>query len=263
MDGVSYKPLIHDMTWSYSRLTTFDICKYKWYLQYIKYPRVKRERLFFSAYGSFMHELIADFLRGKKSKYDCIADFLAKYDVVLPRDAPWKVYEAYYKQGMEYLKNLQEPQNVILEIESKYKFDIDGMKFIGIIDRVELDEDGNLVIVDNKSKALKKRTKKSVKSNQILDDYLKQLYIYSIPVKNRYGKLPIKLAFDCFRTQTYIEEPFNMDAFESAKEWAKKKAQEIEEETEFSPTVEPFVCQNICDMHDYCPYFNVGRNEAF
>lgn len=68
MGEISYKPLIDDMIWSYSRANSFDSCKYAWYLKYI-YGMKENER-FFSSYGSFMHKLIELYYRGKITKQE-------------------------------------------------------------------------------------------------------------------------------------------------------------------------------------------------
>ena len=35
MGDICYAPLIDDMTWSYSRVKSFEDCPYKWFLKYI------------------------------------------------------------------------------------------------------------------------------------------------------------------------------------------------------------------------------------
>ena len=53
----------------------------------------------------------------------------------------------------------------------------------GVIDLVGRSDTGGLVIVDHKSRALKPRSKrkKPTKTNQELDEYLRQLYLYAVP----------------------------------------------------------------------------------
>ena len=56
MGEVSYRPLIEDMVWSYSRIECFDDCPYRWYLKYIS--GMKESPMFYTSYGSFMHRLL-------------------------------------------------------------------------------------------------------------------------------------------------------------------------------------------------------------
>lgn len=93
MGEVNYKPIIQDMTWSYSRIKSFNDCPYRWFLKYIHphqlirsvfggerpskadidaayvrseiekadvgllyaYLGIKRKEMFFASYGTFMH----------------------------------------------------------------------------------------------------------------------------------------------------------------------------------------------------------------
>lgn len=98
---------------------------------------------------------------------------------------------------------------------------MNGVPFIGYIDFLgELD--GSLYVVDNKSRVLKPRSKreKPTKTDEELDAYLKQLYLYSAAVEEEYGVRPCKLCFNCFRTDTFIEEPFLDKDYEGAKPMA-------------------------------------------
>lgn len=263
MGDVSFRPLIDDMVWSYSRLSTFDMCKYKWFLKYIEYPKAKSATLFFSAYGTFMHELIADYYSKKKTRYEILVEFLAHYEERVPLDSPPKVYESYYNKGLNYIKTIPEIENTVLAVEKKYRFNVGDLRFVGVIDRVEQDKDGNILIIDNKSKNLSPRSKRAVKSNEVLDEYLRQLYIYSIPIKELYGKYPDRLCFNCFRINKQIEEPFDEKVFNDTVEWVSNKKEEIAEETDFTPNCDDFRCKYICDMHDYCEYYRAnggGKN---
>lgn len=53
-----YRPLIEDMTWSYSRLSSFELCPYKWFMRYI--GGECESPMFYSSYGKFIHELLAE-----------------------------------------------------------------------------------------------------------------------------------------------------------------------------------------------------------
>ena len=62
MGDMIYRPLIEGMRWSYSRLHSFEQCRYGWFLKYIH--GTKKEEKFYASYGSFVHKLIELYYRG-------------------------------------------------------------------------------------------------------------------------------------------------------------------------------------------------------
>lgn len=71
-------------------------------------------------------------------------------------------------------------------------------------------EAGELVLVDNKSRDLKPRSnrKRPTAKDTELDDMLRQLYLYSIPVFESFGRYPDWLCFNYFRSGVFIKERF-------------------------------------------------------
>lgn len=262
MGEISYEPLIRDMTWSYSRIKAFDDCPYRWYLKYIRYPRVKGKDMFFANYGKFVHELLASFYSGEKTAGQVEAEYLRNFREQVNAYAPNKtIFKNYFLDGLNYLRGLTAPPNKILSVENKVEFQIGDIPFIGYIDLLEEDKNGEIIVVDNKSRTLKPRSQRSkpTKSDLELDQYLKQLYLYSIFVNDHYGKPPSMLCFNCFRSQLRIEEPFLEDGCDKAKLWVKDKVDEIATETEFRPNIEYFKCRYLCEMQDYCNYFELTK----
>lgn len=261
MGEVSYEPLVRDMVWSYSRIKAFDDCPYRWYLKYIR--KLKGRPMFFSDYGSFVHELIADFYSGNKTAEQIKAEYLAEFKQKVRGRAPNpKVFKNYFTDGLNYLKGLKRPEFKVLSVENKVEFSVDDYSFVGFIDREEEDGDG-LRITDNKSRNLKIRSKraKPTKADEELDHYLIQLYLYSIPFKERYGEFPKNLCFNCFREQLLIKEPFQQEGFDNAVKWATDRIEEIAKETEFRPNVEYFKCTHLCEMHDQCEYYALTKRK--
>ena len=87
---------------------------------------------------------------------------------------------------------------------------------------------------------------------------LRQLYIYSAAIKQEYGVFPEALCFNCFRTGTFIEEPFNEEAYHSAIDWAKNMVEDIKNTDEFYPNREFFSCYYICGVSGDCCYDQQG-----
>lgn len=263
MGELNYSSLIKDMTWSYSRLNSFEDCPYRWYLKYIKYPKAEKKELFFASYGSFMHELLAEYYAANKTAEDIRAEYLINFRKNVFSPAPsHQVFQSYFKDGLEYLSNLGDRPKEVLGVEQKMLFNIDGIQMTGFLDLL-IGEDNKLILEDHKSRNLKPRSNrtKPTKADQELDTYLRQLYIYSHYIKETYGKFPDELWFNTFRQKTVVKEPFHMDAYLQAKQWVKDTVETICNESEFLPAVEFFKCKYLCECQDLCEYYqiNFGR----
>lgn len=252
-----YSLITGDMTWSYSRINCFEQCPYQFFLKYINLS--KKLPLFFSNYGSFLHDILSRFYSGELSKDQLVTYYLANFRSSVKGKAPnQKIYLNYFQQGMEYLKNISVPAGKIVAVEKSFSFDVDGLPFTGVADL--LVKDGSIVIWDHKARALKERSKRGryTKSDEELDNYLRQLYLYSIAVKDVYGEYPSHLAFNCYRTGQIVMEPFLMDGLISSKVWAAGVVSRIHEEIKYPPSVDFFRCRYLCDVHNDCEFYESG-----
>ena len=111
--------------------------------------------------------------------------------------------------------------------------------------------DGELVILDHKSKS-------KFKNKKELNEYAKQLYLYAYAVKQEYGELPKKLYFNMFRTNELVEIDFDINDYQSAYNWLVSSVKEIENTFDFSPqeNADPFYCLNFCPVKNQCEYIN-------
>ena len=242
------------MTWSYSRIEAYHRCPYHFLLRYIKHvPEVKH---FFSDYGTFVHRLIEQFLTGKLSKTDVLQSYICDFhDEIVSKAPTFTIFHKYFDDGLQYFQNITMPAGKLVGVEKSVEFKIDKYPFVGVIDRLSRTSKG-LVLADNKSRALKPRSrrKKLLRSDEELDAYLRQLYLYSTAVEQEYHELPVSLVFNCFRTQTEIVEPFSKRAYEEAKRWAVDSIHQIENETEWRPCADYWQCTHICGACDECEY---------
>ena len=60
--------IIDAMTWSFSRLNSFDNCPYEWRLNYI--DNEKRKDNFFAQFGSLCHGILEDYAKNKLSLFE-------------------------------------------------------------------------------------------------------------------------------------------------------------------------------------------------
>ena len=258
MSDMIYRPLIEDMTWSYSRIKCFEDCPYRFYLKYIS--GCKEVPQFYASYGSFMHKLIEEFYRGKLTKEEMLTKFLFHFQTEVKGERPKESTVSKYIQcGVEYLRGFSPFPYTMIDVEKKVEFEIEGKKFIGFIDYLG-EKDGEYYIVDNKSRELKPRSKraKPTVKDQELDEMLKQLYLYAAAVKQEYGKFPKALCFNCFKNGVFIEEPFSEKVFSETIEWFLKTIDNIADENDFLPYLDYFSCKNICGVKDECCYYELG-----
>jgi hypothetical protein len=218
---------------------------------------VPQRKLFFSEYGKLMHELIAGVLSGRISWWAAELEYTRRFHSVLQCHAPsGGVRAGYFIDGLRYLQGGGatlaglEP----IAVEGYVEFEVGGHPFCGFVDLVARDAFCALSIVDHKSRALKERGGRRVKSNALLDDYLRQLYLYSIPVAEQFGP-PDVLSFNCFRTGTLISEPFSQAAFEETIAWALCTIEDILSETDWLPCGDPWKCRYLCDAAGDCEYY--------
>ena len=217
--------------------------------------------MFFSSYGTFMHKLIELYHKGEKTPRQIVDMYLQDFKTEVVGRAPnRKVFSSYFTGGLQYLKALQPFPYGMVGVEKKVDFVVNGIPFVGYIDFLG-EKDGDLYVVDNKSRILKPRSSraKPTKADEELDAYLRQLYIYSAAVEEEYGKTPKSLCFNCFRDKLFIIEPFKEQAYAESKEWLAKSIGKIREESDFKPSVEFFKCTHLCEMQDMCEYYELMR----
>lgn len=254
-----YKQLIKDMTWSYSRISCFYDCPYRFFLKYI-YGCSDEER-FFSSYGSFMHKLIEDFYNDKINRDEMKAQFLFGFSSEVKGERPnSSIAKRYIKNGLDYIENFKPFPYKKVAVEDKYSFRVGKYSFIGYLDYVGRNDTG-YYIIDNKSRDLKPRSRreKPTQNDKLLDSMLRQLYLYSSALKERYGEFPQGLCFNCFRTNTFIKEQFHKQAYEDTIKWAINSIEEIQNADSFPPNIDYFKCRYICGVNHECCYFEERR----
>jgi hypothetical protein len=255
----NYNLTIDNMKWSYSRLNSFYECAYCWKLQYIDENKSKDG--FFGEYGSFMHEILEKFAKNELSMFELSSKYEEGYNNAVKHRAPPNAYvdlgEKYYNIGKEYLDNFEGFGDYeILDVEKKVDFTINNIRITGFIDLLAKNKDAKLAIIDHKSADLKPRSsrKKVTKGDEKLDSYLRQLYMYSIPVFEEFGEYPVELNFNAFRSGVWIREPFDMKKLEETKKWIFDTIDLIKAETLWLPKSEEFWCKWICSMRHKCEF---------
>lgn len=206
-----------------------------------------------------MHKLLEGFYKGELTKEEMLTKFLLDFSNEVQGIRPQEsTVKKYITSGIEYLKGFEPLPYNVLGIEKKVEFEINGIPLVGFIDYLG-EKDGEIYIVDNKSRDLKPRSnrKQPTANDKEIDEMLRQLYIYSAAIKQEYGKFPKSLCFNCFRSGVFIEEPFKEEAYNEAIAWAEKTIEDIKDTDDFYPNIEFFNCLYICGFKDDCCYWEM------
>jgi len=152
----------------------------------------------------------------------------------------------YYKQVVEFLSNFKGYSDCnILGVEKSFEIPIDNWLFNGIIDLVFEDKANTLIVQDYKSKAGYKNKAEQAK-------YARQPYLYSLWVKEKYGKYPDILRFLMFRKGIEVDIPFNLDDLNEAVQWARDTVNEIRNCWSYDPSCDKFFGENLCGFRNIC-----------
>ena len=116
--------------------------------------------MFYSDYGSFMHDILARYYLGLLSEDDMKAEFVSGFRDRVGGERPdSKIVTNYISDGISYLDHFSPLPFRPLGVEQKINFSIHGIPFVGLIDYIGQDIDGR-VIVGHKSKSMKPRSKR-------------------------------------------------------------------------------------------------------
>ena len=255
------------MTWSYSRINSYDQCPKMFYMQYID----KAESLdsAFGQWGSLCHSILDDYAKGKYLEFELGDVYEERYPEYMTERFPPNKYvdlnASYYDKGKEYFDDFEGfPENwEIIGSEQKIRIEIDGIKVRGFIDLIVRDKnDGRIIVVDHKSKA-------KFKNDEELEHYGYQLYFYAIWVYENLGEWPKELLFNMFRIGDVKRINFSQHGLAKAKAWLKENVEKIYNDDDFLDKVErdnlkkdkkskeknsypDFFCQYLCSVRHHC-----------
>ena len=165
------------------------------------------------------------------------------------------IVKKYLDLGKKYFDEFTEFPYETVSVEEEVSFEIRGIPFVGFIDYIGKQDD-EYIIIDNKSRDLLPRSnrKKPTKKDKELDDMLRQLYVYSAAVKQKYGKFPKYLCFNCFKNGMLIKEQFDIQKYYEVEDWVEETVRRIEDTEEFDARPEVFRCKYLCGVSDCCDY---------
>lgn len=226
-----------------------------WYLTYIK--NVNKRENFFSQYGTFAHSIFENYNNGKLELFDIPEYIQYNYDNAITIPAPPNQYvdlgERYFNRLYNYFLNFNGYSDKTIGTEKEIEFTLNILgkdrKFTGYIDRLSIDKKGNITVTDYKSRG-------KFKTEDEINNYLHQPYLYSIAVNNEYGKYPKNIVFDLFKENTVVSRKFYKNKLKSSIKWSESIIKSIYDESEFSANYSSFFCNYICSCAESCPVFN-------
>lgn len=248
----AYKKALNDMVWSYSRVNSYVTCPNQFKDRYLdRLPRVGNA---FSDWGLWGHQLLEEYYNGELTFFDLTDKYCRHYKEQVVHEFPPNPYvdlgEVYYHDGKSYFDNFCDDYYgaTTLGVEQKVAIDIEGRPFTGVIDLLVDDKTG-IILCDHKSK-------KAFKSKGEKDAYLRQLYLYSLYVKEQYGEFPYRLDFNLIRSQRIIATPFEKQGLIAAKKWFLGNIDEIYQDKWFMPKPDTFFCDYLCGTREHCAMSN-------
>lgn len=238
--------LLDGFKWSYSRINSFVTCPHMFYKIYIE--KVQGNSNAFAQYGTFLHQTMELCDKGELAPYELVDYYKDNYSKNVTLDFPPNAWvdlsTSYYEQGIEYLSNFDGYTDDLIGAEERIDFVMEhnGKKinFVGIIDRLSRDDNG-IKISDYKSKKFKSKKEER--------EYFRQLYVYSICVKEKYGEYPYLLKFHLLRDWSKVSETlFDEKTMQASKEWVFDTVDEIYNAEEFKQNYNDFFCKYICSV---------------
>lgn len=256
--------VLDTMTWSFSRCNY--TCLYEFDLHYIECNDVTDS--FFGQFGTFCHLILQKYADGELDLFELAQYYEDHFDEEVWMDAPFTkggdLKESYFYKGLEFFENLTPflDEYEVLGVEKEIHFQIDGHDFVGYIDLLlRENETGRIIIWDWKSGSIKLlkngEVSKAKKEQEHFLEFKRQLYLYSIPILEEYGRVDA-LHWGLFKDGNNLEVPWNLEEFEASKSWAKNQIDNLYNREVWPPKDgagdKDYYCRNLCGQRENCEY---------
>ena len=242
------------MIYSYSRLSTYDLCPYCFKLTYI--DKLKRYQNAFAEYGLLIHEIFERYLRDEIKKKNLLEYYKKNYEYFVISEFPpfHNMQQTYYDAGIKFFKDIDFDIKdfEVLMIEDVIETNIEGISLVVKPDAVIKEKaTGKIILLDYKTSKLYNNSS----DNKKIDGYLKQMFLYS------YGIWLTKdIAIDeiwiwFIRNGIFKKFIVDEEGILNTIEWIKKIHDKIQNDKEWKPNLEKsnkFFCEYICAHRDTC-----------
>lgn len=255
------KERIDDMVWSFSRVSASGTCNFQWYLQYIENQRGEDNA--FAQFGSICHKTLEKYLKGELDMFTVSQYYQDNYPEIVTCGFPANKYadlgQKAYDAGLDFFNNINFDfdKYEVLEVEQEHNFKVGKFPFHGYIDALYKDRDTDEIIIrDHKTSSFKylKNGDVSSKDREHYESFKKQLYLYSIPILEQYGRVD-KLSWNMIRDNKILEIKWDKDEFDKTIAWAIDSIESLRKELLWLPdTSSSYMCNVLCQFRNICPY---------
>ena len=195
-----------DRLWSYSRVSTFITSPYEYALKYVDGIKAKEDRLdsIYMSLGTAAHQCLEDYYTKKINFDDMLSQFddswLTCYDLAQLKfdrsnaEKNQSIAEK-YKLNMQYFFKNHTVYPYEMLIEKPITVNVNGNIFIGYIDGLYKDNNGDINIIDFKSSSEYK--------GKALEEHSQQLKLYALGIHQLTG-LPLSKIHGCFNFLKYV-----------------------------------------------------------
>lgn len=257
----SYKKMLDEMIWSFSRLHMYEVCPYAFYLKYIL--KMLGISNFYAENGKAMHEVLCDIALGELSVEDAIGEYLDKFDLICETVSS-STMEKTCEKCCDYLCELApiNPEKYeVIGAEVKLEFEIEGYRFIGYADLILKDLSKVIVILSDHKSADHFFKKDGVtplaNQRENFEAYSKQMYLYCKGIETKYGFLPDVCVWNHFKDGGATSKiKFNKEDYIKAQDWAISTIKKIYKDRKFLANPQYFMCRHLCDFREDCDYKN-------
>lgn len=191
-----------DRLWSWSRMNTYMTSKFEYLLKYILKSQEDRCDSCYTTLGTICHDTIDKFYEGKIKYEDMIEDYNDGFTTAIvianlkfnrsDEEKNKSIGEKYNENLVHFFQNHTIYKHKIL-VEKPIVVNINGRIFVGYIDGLYKDDDGNYYILDFKSS--------SIYTGKTLEENSGQLILYGIGL-HQMG-IPIDKIKPCFNFLKY------------------------------------------------------------
>lgn len=234
-----------DRIWSYSRINLFHEQPWCYRMAYLDEARVRTDNIY-SYFGSLAHDLIQDAYDGKHTvgelpeKYDEVVTNWRLVDSVEYSFMNEKVEKGYIDNLKHYFGNVELlPYKLQNEKPVKTVFKKNGrdIVFIGYIDSIYKDAEGNICILDYKTSSKSGFTGKQLKAHS------KQLMLYAIGVHQATG-----VPYDKIKPRYDMMKYVNVEYLQKNGKWKKSLQERVTWVASQESKIRKLLSDNGCDI---------------
>jgi hypothetical protein len=229
---------------SVSQLSTFEQCPLSYKYGYI--DKLERGENFWSQAGTLGHSIFEEKDKGEIS--NCAEEWERRFplEVTERPSSPYasKIVNNLYNGVLNFFKEFDGWRTTPEAIEMYFEVDMGDYSLRGYIDRLAYLNETDIGIQDYKISNHYK--------GEELRKKMRQLYLYCIPVKEKYGKYPKYLTLFFFKSGTFHTEEFSESMLKEAIDWANHINLQIISTKNFKANKDDFFCKNLCSFYKNC-----------